>query len=215
VSFSTVIHFVRADLISPVRRARQAYELDEDAKQCSPSSRKFQEERMPKREKAPGWGERCRVVRERLGLSQDEWAAVFGLKHGAAVSLWERTDASPGAFTLQRGMLELERRGVWAVEELYWWLPGGLGNPPPWLHDDALDPFTPPKRPTIVAMPLDVIEGARRELGKAVAAGATEAGSQHAARAWTALDIAFSPEKTSGPKTTVCSPPGSRSVVAA
>jgi transcriptional regulator with XRE-family HTH domain len=89
---------------------------------------------MSRREASPGFGERMRKARMRLGYST---AADFARKAGLNYQTyrqWEVFDSAPSMSTLKKAMRVLE---VPDWERLVLWLADGEGEPPAWLVSDG------------------------------------------------------------------------------
>lgn len=95
---------------------------------------------MPKRERAPGFGDRLTRVQERLGIeSGAEMARRLGVRQ-QRYHTWLAQDGQPATITLKQAV---KRLGVWGWKDLLSWLADGEDAPPAWLDDPALDPFAP------------------------------------------------------------------------
>jgi transcriptional regulator with XRE-family HTH domain len=85
---------------------------------------------VPRRRSAPGFGERLRTLRLRLGYST---AADFARKMGLSYPTyrqWEVFNSAPSTATLMTAVRALE---IPDWERLVFWLAAGEGSPPPWL----------------------------------------------------------------------------------
>ncbi len=103
---------------------------------------------MARRESSPGFGARIERVRARLEMSPRVFMGYFGGDDPkdryveGAFRNWKKNDASPGAYTLKRGFVRMNVRGV---PDLLSWLADGDGEPPAWLDDRTLNPFMAPE----------------------------------------------------------------------
>jgi transcriptional regulator with XRE-family HTH domain len=92
---------------------------------------------MAKQKEAPGFSDRLRALRERLGYStRVDFALALDVKL-SRYSPWEAKDAAPSMAALTRAV---KRLGVRGWKDLVCWLANGE-EPPAWLNDPGADPY--------------------------------------------------------------------------